>query len=341
MNIREQFKKTEKLYHFTKFDTALKILESNRLKFGRLDNMNDIHENDKIIFADANNQPIDEFPSEVLDALHDEIYKYRQISLTAEGEPGDKLGFNLHQMWGLYADKGEGVCLVFDKKELAKWLDDGMKQERISYDDTIESFFISFSNDPHKVSDEVKDHINDIFYHKRKEWEHEQEFRLLKRCPVATKEEYLWYGKALKFVILSSKLRNIDEVRYFKSIADIKAKAKEIPVLIYGNGLFDYALVTSDQDLIIWDSTNEYDTLNYAEMRTKYAKEQLAKLSFEELLEKTRDRAVDIHLNNGRLIQLCVNDLLGFDNERSFYYTRTGINIFKLDIDYIEVIDRA
>jgi hypothetical protein len=242
-------------------------------------------------------------------------------------------------MWGLYADKGEGVCLVFDKNELAKWLDVGMGQERVSYDDTIESFFISFSNDPQKVPDEVRDHINDIFYHKRKEWEHEQEFRLLKRCPVTTKEEYLWYGKALKFIILSSKLRNIDEVRYFKSIADIKAKAKNIPVLIYGNGLFDYALVTSDQDLIIWDSTNEYDTLNYAEMRTKYAKEQLTKLSFEELLEKTRDRAVDIHLNNGRLIQLCVNDLLGFDKERSSYYTRTGIKINQIDVESIEVID--
>jgi len=39
MNIKEQFEKTEKLYHFTSFDTALKIIESNRLRFGRLDNI--------------------------------------------------------------------------------------------------------------------------------------------------------------------------------------------------------------------------------------------------------------------------------------------------------------
>ena len=44
MKIREQFKQTEKLYHFTSFDTALKIIETNRLKFGRLNNMNDIQE---------------------------------------------------------------------------------------------------------------------------------------------------------------------------------------------------------------------------------------------------------------------------------------------------------
>jgi len=261
MSIKEQFEQTEKLYHFTKFDTALKIIESNRLRFGRLDNMNDIHENDKMEFVDANNHIINEFPSEVLNALHDEIYKYRQISLTAERDPGDKLGFNLHQMWGLYADKGEGACLVFDKKELTKGLDDGIDKERVSYDDTIESFFISFSNDPHKVSDEVRNHINDIFYHKRKEWEHEQEFRLLKRCPVATREEYLWYGKALKYVILSSTLRNKDEVRYFKNIDDIKAKAKDIPVLIYGNGLFDYALCTEDGKEELWNSNDGYDIL--------------------------------------------------------------------------------
>jgi hypothetical protein len=108
MNIKEQFEQTEKLYHFTKFDTALKILESNCLRFGRLDNMNDIHENDKIEFVDANNQQINEFPSEVLDALHDEIYKYRQISFTTEGEPGDKFGFNLHQC---------GDCMQIKVKE--------------------------------------------------------------------------------------------------------------------------------------------------------------------------------------------------------------------------------
>lgn len=27
-------------------------------------------------------------------------------------------GFNLHTMWGLYADKGYGACLVFDKNKL-------------------------------------------------------------------------------------------------------------------------------------------------------------------------------------------------------------------------------
>ena len=273
MSIKEQFEKTEKLYHFTSFDTALKIIESNHLRYGRLNNMNDIHENDKIVFVDANNHPTDKFPSDVLDELYDEIYKYRQISLTADDNEGDKDGFDLHQMWGLYADKGEGVCLIFDKKELEKGFGSATLHDRVSYDKTVDSYYISLSNTADKVSVEIREHANEIFFHKRREWEHEQEYRLLRRCPLATREEYLFLGQALKFVILSSRLHNLDEVLYFKKIKNIKDKIEKtekarnrgevgrIPVLVYGNGLLDYALCTEDGTEELWNSNDGYDVL--------------------------------------------------------------------------------
>lgn len=273
MSIKEQFEKTEKLYHFTSFDTALKIIESNHLRYGRLNNMNDIHENDKIVLVDANNHPTDKFPSDVLDELYDEIYKYRQISLTADDKEGDKDGFDLHQMWGLYADKGEGVCLIFDKKELEKGFGSAALHDRVSYDKTVDSYYISLSNTADKVSIEIREHANEIFFHKRREWEHEQEYRLLRRCPIATREEYLFLGHALKFVILSSRLHNLDEVLYFKKIKNIKDKIEKtekarnrgevgrIPVLVYGNGLLDYALCTEDGTEELWNSNDGYDVL--------------------------------------------------------------------------------
>ena len=273
MSIKEQFEKTEKLYHFTSFDTALKIIESNHLRYGRLNNMNDIHENDKIVLVDANNHPTDKFPSDVLDELYDEIYKYRQISLTADDNEGDKDGFDLHQMWGLYADKGEGVCLIFDKKELEKGFGSAALHDRVSYDKTVDSYYISLSNTADKVSVEIREHANEIFFHKRREWEHEQEYRLLRRCPLATREEYLFLGHALKFVILSSRLHNLDEVLYFKKIKNIKDKIEKtekarnrgevgrIPVLVYGNGLLDYALCTEDGTEELWNSNDGYDVL--------------------------------------------------------------------------------
>lgn len=276
MNVKELFKQTEKLYHFTAFDTALKIIESNSLRFGKLNNMNDLHENDKISFVDTNGQPMDDFPSDVLDALHDEIYKYRQISLTAEDKSGDINGFDLHPMWGLYADKGEGVCLVFDKKVLMKSPDMlYITHDRVNYDkpEKLESFAISVSKKPEEVVNEVRGKIKELFFHKRKEWEHEQEYRLMKRCSLVTKEEYLKLGHALKFVILSSKLSEIDEVRYYKQIKEIKKKLeimenarnkgddRKIPLLIYGNGLFDYKLITEDREEEIWNSNEGYDAL--------------------------------------------------------------------------------
>ena len=273
MSIKEQFEKTEKLYHFTSFDTALKIIESNCLRYGKLNNMNDIHENDKIVLVDANNHPTDKFPSDVLDELYDEIYKYRQISLTADDKEGDKDGFDLHQMWGLYADKGEGVCLIFDKKELEKGFGSATLHDRVSYDKTVDSYYISLSNTADKVSIEIREHANEIFFHKRREWEHEQEYRLLRRCPIATREEYLFLGHALKFVILSSRLHNLDEVLYFKKIKNIKDKIEKtekarnrgevgrIPVLVYGNGLLDYALCTEDGTEELWNSNDGYDVL--------------------------------------------------------------------------------
>lgn len=278
MSTKEQFEKMEKLYHFTSFDTAIKIIESNRLRFGRLNYMNDIHEFEKNVFIDINKHPTNKFLSEVLDTLHEEIYKYRQISLTSDREEGDKEGFDLHQMWGLYADKGEGVCLVFDKKEMEKINEsDTIYKGRVQYNKTkeLESFLISSSICSVDVLSEIKGRIHELFFHKRIEWEHEQEFRLMKRCPNPIREEYLFFGQALKFIILSSKFFNIDEVRFFKDIMYIKEKVKKIeevrakgntgkiPILIYGNGLLDFSLVSEENNEELWNSEEGYNILMY------------------------------------------------------------------------------
>ena len=238
--------------------------------------MNDLHENEKMTFVNSSGQSMDihELSFDVLDTLHDEIYKYRQISLTCEGKEGDALGFNLHQMWGQYADKGEGICLVLDKNELMKNPDmHDITPDRVNYDEPgkLESFVVSNSKRPEEVVNEVSRRIKEIFFHKRKEWEHEQEYRLIKRCPLATREEYFKLGHALRYVILTSKLSSIDEVRYQKKLKEIKEKLEKmekernigddgkIPILIYGNGLFDYNLITEDREEEIWNSSDGYD----------------------------------------------------------------------------------
>lgn len=73
-------------------------------------------------------------------------------------------------------------------------------------------------------------------------------------------------------------------------------------------------------------------------MDTKYTREQLMKLSNEELLEITNGQAVDFHLTDGRRTQLCVGDLLCLENNNYSFQTRTGITIKLQDVNYIEVI---
>lgn len=236
--------------------------------------MNDLHENDKVSYVDHEDKKKDHFPSDVLDTLHDEVYKYRQISFSMDSKDGKKKGFDLHQMWGNYADKGKGVCLVFDKEELEKSSDiNNISHGDVFYDETQElySFVVSKSQNPNDVTAEIAKQLPDLFFHKRREWEHEQEYRFLKRCPNCQKEEYFHLGHALKFVILSSCLREIDEVRYFKNLETIKKAVEkvkkqrnkgtegEIPILVYGNGLLDYSLDTFDGSGTIWNSKDGYN----------------------------------------------------------------------------------
>lgn len=72
-NLQVQFRSLQKAYHYTTFQTAIKILESKSLRFGKLNNMNDFHENDKLCFVDSNKNPIGFDSFDVLEALQDEI----------------------------------------------------------------------------------------------------------------------------------------------------------------------------------------------------------------------------------------------------------------------------
>ena len=104
------------MYHFTDVEAACCIIESRQLRFGKMYRMNDLIESNRIVFGRIVK---DELSERELYA-EEEMNRYQQVSFTQdhEREGVDYLGFDLHTMWGLYADKGYGVCLVFDKNRL-------------------------------------------------------------------------------------------------------------------------------------------------------------------------------------------------------------------------------
>lgn len=255
---KKKFSEINKLYHYTTFDAALNILTSKRLRYGTLNNMNDIHENDKIVFVDCQNNYINSFPHEILKNLRNEISKYRQISFSTDEK--SKKGFDLHQMWGIYADKGNGVCFVFDKEELENKLDSKIICKKVSYEENVESYFVSLSMNPISIPKEIETNVEKLFFHKRKEWEHEQEFRILKRCCSEERNEYLSFGTSLKYIIISSTFQDTNDSFYYQRIQQIRDKIN-VPILVYGNGLFDYFLLNTNDENFIWNSSNEYNPI--------------------------------------------------------------------------------
>ena len=119
-----EFQEIEKLYHYTKFDNAIRIILSKRLKFGKLGDMNDVNEAyRRISYAYRSNVKIGN--------VQNELKRYRQISLTMDSS--NYQGFDISAMWGHYAEKGKGVCLVFDKRKLLKHLSKDMYSCKVNY----------------------------------------------------------------------------------------------------------------------------------------------------------------------------------------------------------------
>jgi len=275
-NVCDDFKNLEKLYHFTKYETALAILRSGALRFGRLDKMNDIHESCKLIYLQEKrfeNSMDCKKTGLLLDYAMAEYSLYRQISLTMDkkkGKGGFKHGFDLHQMWGHYGEKGDGVCLVFDKEKMLKIFEnqckaDIIKHQEIAYQDEICSDIDVEANNLEEVKQYISTHLESIYFCKRKEWEHEQEYRLIKRCSNPHNEEYLYYLDALKYIIVCNVNSEKDRILYYDKISRLKIAAlvndKPIPILIYGNGLNNYAL-DEENNKTLWSTEFGYEFPN-------------------------------------------------------------------------------
>jgi len=198
-----------KLYHFTKFDTGLRILLSRSLKFGHLSQMNDVYENNKNILNKITNC----YNDVNTDNINDEINHYEQISLTEDRNNLGRMGFELHQLWGKYADCGKGVCLIFNKDELlSKVIEKECVHGPVEYKIDLSQNVNTDIESNDMVEKRVKQNYNNIFFIKRKEWEHEQEYRIVKRFYSKSEEHYLDIGDSIKYVILfNTNTKKFDE----------------------------------------------------------------------------------------------------------------------------------
>ena len=161
-------------------------------------------------------------------------------------------GFNLHTMWGLYADKGFGACLVFDKNKLK--LAEGDYARDVEYMDYVLPDYAFRNKSKKGLKSEIWRNRDEKFFCKRKEWEYEQEYRVIRRAKHELDDEYLDVSDALSFVILcrDESLFDGESIWEGSHYMDIKSIDRKLPVLSYEFGLDWYELWRDVPDDPIW-----------------------------------------------------------------------------------------
>ena len=220
------------LFHFTSFSSSIRIISSNSLIFGDFKNMNDISESRREIFDEA--------------AIA-ELNKYKSLSFTLD--KCGKRGFEIDSLWGYYAEKGNGACLVFNKKKLISQfrLIDGFKRcGKIRYIKNFSNAFF-FQEGDIAVQKQIEKNYKEIFFTKSKDWCNENEYRLLIRSDFDYKT-LLHFEDALVAIIICMPLeKNIKNSCEYKILRDITT----LPILHYQTRLGD-KILTEIGGPILW-----------------------------------------------------------------------------------------
>lgn len=210
------------VFHFTKFESALRIIATQSLKFGRFENMNDIAEVKRDVYG--------MIPA---DTISNELAKYQSISLTLDKSPSHR-GFYIDPLWGHYAQGGNGVCFVFNKDKLSQNVIEQFGKKAkiapIQYLPNFSNAIFTEGDSKEAVEKYIEDYIEDIFFTKSLDWEYEQELRILIKEDGAN-EKHLYWGDALIAVILClPKVVNYKESPEFRIL---KSMLPDTPILNY------------------------------------------------------------------------------------------------------------
>ena len=258
---KKEFYKTGKLYHYTGFDTALNILETNELWFNHLKDLNDINELYRPLFYER-------LSPEIEKQAKQEIGKYQQISLTRDD---DRYGFDIPAMWGHYGDKGRGVCFIFNKEKFLKNLSTDIYHGEVEYVGPEYPFSVLFEVRDDKIEPFTKEDIDDFFFKKTNDWSYEQEFRFLVRTDASGRYKLPLRDSMIAIIIRDARIEdenhNVEESSKLQKLK--KLVKPSCFILDYGNFIgtrhlqyTDHKDMTDPHDDTIWCSQDDiYDDL--------------------------------------------------------------------------------
>lgn len=166
------FKLFDHLYHYTSFESAVKIIASKRILFSNMDSVNDINEKNGPIVLNVSGDDAERKIVKILSG-------YKQISFTDDNAPEKgkrgRRGYDIPAMWGHYAEKGKGVCLVFDKQLLINYVESRttLYSNKVKYYNPLHPEDFLYSKYYGSIENYIFNSKDTLFFHKSKDWEYE------------------------------------------------------------------------------------------------------------------------------------------------------------------------
>lgn len=210
------YKREGLLFHFTKAESLMKMLESMTLRLSSFTNLNDLNEIElNCSYTDS-----------MLNIKHRKyILEHCKLLSFSQNYKVDNsytnIGYNHPRMWAQYAEDNKGVCIVIDEKRFleknATKLEGSLHVvENVSYKDLLYDKNIN-SSDFKDSNAFLKEHYRHIFFNKHLDWEREHERRLFG----IDIPEYLSIDGCIEFACLG---RNFQEA-YIQQTIEIISRA--------------------------------------------------------------------------------------------------------------------
>jgi len=157
------------MYHYTSFESFLKIWANKELKFSSSFGVGDINEVSKFYWSEHR-------PHEFTDTelLRKEVESYKQISLTKESK-NLYMSCMLPVMWGQYGGKGKGVCLRIDLSKIN--FTSNIYRGDVKYKDSIKP--ITYNNS--ELTEFIIKNQQNLFFQKTEDWKYENEYRIVSK----------------------------------------------------------------------------------------------------------------------------------------------------------------
>jgi hypothetical protein len=185
---------TKWLFKYAPFNlNTIKILLNNELWFGKPDMQNDPNEAEFILTYNDKDYNCLDFKIKIQENLNNLIkntdsgrknptgFERKEFEEELKKVVRDYLGIcsmstvcDDIQMWAHYADNNEGICLVFDKKNLINSI--RAYKDKVTYSPTIaKAKFVKEGNTGHLITDK------EFYMDKLKNWKDESEYRFIRR----------------------------------------------------------------------------------------------------------------------------------------------------------------